>query len=144
MERFWENLALADMTPDEWEALCDGCGRCCLHKFEDEDSGEILYTDVACRLLDLETCTCSDYTNRAERVADCMTLTADNVHQSEVLPASCAYRRLAEGHDLSAWHPLVSGVSESVREAGIKICGFAVSEQYIHPDEIEHRIIELD
>jgi uncharacterized cysteine cluster protein YcgN (CxxCxxCC family) len=120
---FWKTKTLEAMTPAEWESLCDGCGKCCLSKLEDEDTGEIYWTSVGCRLFDAETCRCADYANRLSRVPDCVGLTPQNVRTISWLPRTCAYRLVAEGHDLYWWHRLVSGSSETVHEAGISIRG---------------------
>jgi uncharacterized protein len=137
---FWQRKTLAELDPQEWESLCDGCGRCCLRKLEDEDTGEIAYTDVACRLLDGETCRCRDYPHRQERVADCIALSPRDLAPLAWMPSTCAYRLLDEGKPLPDWHPLVSGTPASVHAAGISVRGRCTSEEYVHEDEIEHRL----
>lgn len=124
---FWETRSLTELNRDEWEALCDGCGKCCLHKLQDGDSGEVHYTAVACRLLDLDTLRCRDYPRRTRRVSDCLVLEPGNLDQA-YLPESCAYRRLAEGRPLPDWHPLVCGDPDAVRRGGHSVAHRAVSE----------------
>ena len=128
-DQFWKRKSLSEMTAAEWESLCDGCGLCCMLKVQDEDTGDVFYTDVACRLFDIETCRCTDYANRAKQVADCLVLTPDEKEAYEWLPDSCAYRRLANGQELPGWHPLITGRPESVHEAGISMQGKATSEK---------------
>ncbi|PCJ37587.1 MAG: hypothetical protein COA75_02365 [Cellvibrionales bacterium] len=138
---FWKNRPLDDLNPQEWEALCDGCGRCCLVKLEDFDSDEVYFTSLACELLDTESCRCGNYSQRFEKVADCIQLSADNVENINWLPSTCAYRLRHEGEPLPEWHPLVSGNPESVREAGISVSGRVTSEAHVHPDSIEEHIV---
>lgn len=137
---FWRTKSLAEMTLSEWESLCDGCGQCCLHKLQDEDTDEIALTDVACRLLDLESCRCSDYEDRHVSVPDCVRLTPGNAGELTWMPQTCAYRRLANGQPLEWWHPLVSGDPETVHAAGFSVRGQAVSEDAI--DDIQEHVVD--
>ncbi|MGQ5702158.1 YcgN family cysteine cluster protein [Sandaracinobacteroides sp. A072] len=140
--RFWEGRRLSDLDREEWEALCDGCGKCCLHKLEDEESGRIYRTNVACRLLDRETARCSDYRNRRAHVPDCVQLRPDLVPQIDWLPSTCAYRLVEEGKPLPAWHHLVSGSRDTVHEAGASIRGWTVSE--VDAGDLEYHILDGD
>lgn len=135
--KFWERKTLAEMNAEEWESLCDGCARCCAIKLEDETTGEVMTTRVVCRLLDLDACRCTHCSQRHRLVPDCVRLTAETVESFAWLPSSCAYRRLAEGRGLAWWHPLVSGDPNTVVEAGISVRGGVVSEQEVHPQDIE-------
>lgn len=138
-DRFWE-LPLAKLNQQEWEALCDGCGRCCLHKVEYEDTGEIEETNVACTLLDCQTARCRDYPNRKAFVPDCLKLTLKLVDRVPWLPATCAYRLRAEGRPLPGWHYLISGNRETVIRAGVSVAGRVVSEDEAGP--LEHHVVE--
>ena len=141
-EPFWKTKTLAQMTQAEWESLCDGCGRCCLNKLEDEETGKYYYTDVGCRLLDGETCRCRDYPNRQALVDDCERLTPENVSQLGWLPPSCAYRLIAEGKDLYWWHPLVSGDPETGHSAGVSVRGRVQgSETDVPDDQLENHVV---
>lgn len=139
-ERFWERYALSELTQAEWEALCDGCGRCCLHKLEYDD-GSIAYTDVACRLLDLASARCQDYAHRKQQVPDCVQLTPASLSSINWLPASCAYRRVHEGRGLARWHPLLGGSAESMRRAGISVAGRVLPETVVAEDDIEEHAV---
>jgi len=125
---FWETKTLPEMTVREWESLCDGCGLCCLIRFEDEETDEIIPTRVHCKLFDAGACACGDYANRKAHVPDCIKLTPYNIDDLMWMPPSCAYRRLHEGKDLPLWHPLITGDPESVHRAGVSVRGQTVSE----------------
>lgn len=140
-DTFWRRLSLEDMSAAQWESLCDGCGRCCLNKLEDADTGAIEWTSIACRLLDAGSCRCSDYGSRSEKVPDCVTLTAHKVRTLTWLPPSCAYRLVAEGHELYWWHPLVSGDPDTVHEAGVSVRGRTVGEMEVPSTEWESFIV---
>jgi len=138
---FWEEKSLTEMTRDEWESLCDGCARCCLHKLEDEDTGEVFYTDVVCRYLEQSSCRCQEYQQRNTLVPNCVWLKPEDVEAFHWLPETCAYRRVAEGQPLAAWHPLISGRAESVLEAGIAVTHRCISETRVAEEDFEDRII---
>ena len=125
---FWKRKSLFAMSLAEWEALCDGCAKCCLDKLEDEDTGEISYTEVACRLLDLETCRCKNYKNRKRFVAECVTITPESLPRISWMPPTCAYLLILQGKDLALWHPLVTGDPSTVHLAGMSVRGRVVSE----------------
>jgi uncharacterized protein len=131
---FWRTKRLSEMTQTEWESLCDGCGRCCLNKLTDEDTNETVFTSVACRLLDGESCRCTDYAHRQAKVKDCVRLTSRNVRRITWLPPTCGYRIVASRRDLPWWHPLVSGRKETVHEAGISVRGKIAANETDVPD----------
>jgi len=140
---FWRRKTLEDMSSSEWESLCDGCARCCLVKLEDEDTGDIHFTDIGCTLLDSGSCRCRDYRRRKQRVSDCVKLTPEAVRTLSWLPVTCAYRLVAEGKDLPDWHPLVSGSPDSVHEAGVSVRGRVIaSEDDLEQELWPERIVE--
>ena len=141
VSRFWEEKSLDQMTISEWESLCDGCAKCCLHKLEDEETGEVFYTDIACRYLDEHTCRCTEYDTRKQRVSACIQLQPKEVASFDWLPTTCSYRLLAEGQPLPLWHPLLSACTDSVHSRGISVRGRVVSERKVDREDYEERII---
>ncbi|MYM54970.1 YcgN family cysteine cluster protein [Thalassovita mangrovi] len=141
--RFWETVPLEKMTHDEWEALCDGCGKCCMNKLEDEETGEVALTNIACRLLDDETCRCSQYPIRHQFVPECIVLKPQNIEENLYwMPQTCAYKLLWNGQKLKDWHPLISGDPESVHLAGVSMRGRTVPEFEVPEEDWEEYIIE--
>ncbi|WHZ35932.1 MULTISPECIES: YcgN family cysteine cluster protein [unclassified Sagittula] len=141
--RFWEKKRLKDMSKDEWEALCDGCGKCCMNKLEDEDTGEVALTRVACRLFDDSTCRCSQYPIRHQFVPECIVLSPANLHHNLYwMPETCAYKLLNNGNPLPDWHPLLTGSPDSVHKAGVSMQGATVPEFEVGEDDWEDHIIE--
>lgn len=141
--RFWERHKLTDLSPEEWEALCDGCGKCCLNKLEDADTGEVFLTRVACRLLDGESCRCGQYDIRKQIVPECIVMTPGNIEKHAYwMPETCAYRLLWQGKPLYDWHPLISGDPEAVHRAGVSVRGMSIPEFEVAEDEWEDHIIE--
>lgn len=138
--RFWETKTLAEMTTEQWESLCDGCGQCCLHKLEDEDTGELAFTSVCCDLIDLDTCRCTRYSERCSLVPECLDLKQHDFAEYNWLPVTCAYRLLTDGKPLPEWHPLITGNPESVKQAGASISSYATKESQV--DDLEDYIIE--
>ncbi len=142
-EVFWRRKTLREMTPAEWESLCDGCALCCLHKVEDEDTQEVFYTTVVCHLLDLDNCHCTEYQRRCQLVPSCIKLAPEDVEAFEWLPPTCAYRLVHEGKDLPEWHPLVSGDRESVIRANASVLSYyEVRDNEIHEEELINFIVD--
>lgn len=139
-ERFWETVPLTVMSPAQWESLCDGCAKCCLEKLEDEDTGRIHYTNVACKLLNLESCRCRHYANRSRIVPSCVTLTPAVLEKPDWLPATCAYRLVAENRPLPDWHPLLTGNPGTVQEAGESVYGRVICEDDAGP--LQHHLVD--
>lgn len=138
--RFWE-LPLSSLTRREWEALCDGCGRCCLHKLQDVDTDEVLYTRVVCRYMDQQQCSCTEYQQRQTLVPDCLVLTPENLGELDWIPDTCAYKLRERGEPLPQWHPLISGSRKAMEEAGISVTGKVISEAHVHDEGIEEHVI---
>jgi uncharacterized cysteine cluster protein YcgN (CxxCxxCC family) len=141
LQPFWQRKTLAELTDEEWESLCDRCGRCCLKKLQDETTGKVAYTDVACKLLDRSQCRCRGYGRRHELVSDCVALHPNDQGTFDWLPTTCAYRKLAAGKSLDWWHPLVSGDPNTVHRAGISVRGRTLAECDVAADELETRIV---
>jgi uncharacterized cysteine cluster protein YcgN (CxxCxxCC family) len=139
---FWKRKSFEEMTREEWESLCDGCARCCLYKLQDEDTGEIYYTNVVCRLLDVYRCRCTAYNDRSKLMPTCLVLTPDLVRQLRWMPKTCAYRLVAEGKDLEWWHPLVSGDPNTVHEAGISVRWRTLAEKDVDMENLEDYIVD--
>ena len=137
---FWEEKSLSELTRDEWESLCDGCAKCCLHRLEDEDTGDIYFTNVHCRLLDTDTGRCTDYKNRSNLVSDCVTITLDTLEDPYWLPKTCSYRLMAEGKPLPQWHPLITGDPDSVIGARMRVCDRTICED--EADNLENHLID--
>ena len=140
LDPFWKKKKLTEMSPQEWESLCDGCAKCCLYRLEDEDTHQVYFTNVHCRLLDTEHGRCTDYENRSQRVSDCVTITPAVLEDPYWLPRTCAYRLIAEGQDLPAWHPLLTGDTLTVVRAGHRVCNRTVCED--DADELENHIVD--
>ena len=142
-KHFWESKTLTQMTDQQWESLCDGCARCCLLKLEDEDTSELFFTSVSCHQLNIESCRCKDYTNRKFLVPECLLVRQMKVEEYQWLPETCAYRLISENKSLPEWHPLITGDAESVKKAGISVSAYAISEDYIHPEQVPDHIIDF-
>lgn len=138
---FWQTKSLQQMTSSEWESLCDGCAKCCLHKLEDEESGDVYYTKVVCRYLDEERCQCQHYQERQQLVPTCVWLKPEDVKEFHWLPSTCSYRLIAEGKPLPDWHHLVSGSDQTVHQQGISVRNRVLSDEHVHPDGYEEHIV---
>jgi len=141
---FWKTKALDDMTPEEWEAVCDGCAKCCLVKLEDEGTGDIAYTRLHCRLLDGQTCRCSNYAQRKTYVPDCVTLTPKAISEIKWMPETCAYKLLHRGEPLPPWHHLISGDRQTIHNLGHSVRGRTQSEDAVHEDDLDDWVIDWD
>lgn len=141
-QAFWTHKSLTEMTEQEWESLCDGCGKCCLHKLEDEDTGELHFTNIACEYLDSDACQCTVYDKRLDKVPDCVSLTPDHLEELKWLPSTCAYRLLYEGKPLPEWHPLVCGDTQVIHIQQMSVKNKVLSEATVHEDDWPSFIIE--
>ena len=141
---FYETKSLTEMSPEEWESLCDGCGKCCVLKLEDIDTGAIYSTDVGCKLLDCSTARCQQYETRKTHVPDCVVLTPETLGHLSWMPESCAYRRLYEGRGLADWHPLISGTPDSVATAGHSVAGRVFPEGSVDEEDMPDHIVNWD
>jgi len=139
--RFWETKSFDKLNREEWEALCDGCGRCCLLKIEDKDNGDLFYTNVVCEFHDSEHCRCTAYQHRSSLVPDCIKVTPELARDEKWLPDTCAYRLLAERKSLFDWHPLITGDPDSIHQADLSVRDKVVSEKYVHPDELPEHLV---
>jgi len=140
-ESFWQQ-PLSELDSQQWEALCDGCAQCCLVKLEDDKTGDVYQTAASCQLLDTDNCRCQDYTHRLQRIPECVQVTLEKPEQFEWMPETCAYRLLYEGKVLPDWHPLISGSATTVHESGISVKSYAISEEFIHPEQLEEFIVK--
>ncbi|MGI0117732.1 YcgN family cysteine cluster protein [Zooshikella sp. RANM57] len=138
---FWQQKSLKQFSKEEWESVCDGCGLCCLHKLEDEDDGQVYYTQIACRLLDDDSCRCQEYEQRTHHIPECTVLSPEYITEFHWLPPTCAYRLLAEDKPLPAWHPLVTGCAESVHEEGVSVKGKTLCETQIPEEDWQDYLI---
>ncbi|MDG2091349.1 MAG: YcgN family cysteine cluster protein [Gammaproteobacteria bacterium] len=141
-DKFWLNKSLEQMSPGEWESLCDGCGKCCLHKLEDEDSEEIAYTRVICRYFDESSCRCKVYSTRKALVPACVILKPTNLKDLPWMPSTCAYRLLYEGKNLPDWHPLISGDRQAIAESGNTVSGKVISEEFVHENGYDEHLVQ--
>lgn len=140
---FWQSKTLFEMSTQEWESICDGCAKCCLTQLQDEESEQLVFTNVACNLLNDQTCRCSDYPNRSQRVPDCMTMTIDNVHECvEFAPSSCSYRLLLEGKPLPDWHHLVNGDRDKIHKQGRSVQSRVKFQRDVKEEDLEDHVID--
>lgn len=140
--KFWKTLTLEQMNQSQWESLCDGCGKCCLNQLEDEDSGQLVFTDISCKLFDSQSCKCKNYPKRKRFVSDCQVLTPKKVRKLTWLPSTCAYRLVANGEDLPDWHHLVSGSTKTIHKTGNSVKNKVISEEFVKEDDFEDHVVD--